>query len=818
VATALVISPITYYESMYMLKSLKFYSTLGWALFPCSSKNKAPITPHGFKDATTDYQQIVEWYWKYPNCAWGTPTSAERGVIDIDPRNGGIETLAGLWELPETPTVKTGGDGFHYYLEFPIGTPSGIVAPGIDRKAEGGYVIVPPSRIDIPEHGGRAYAWDVPEWYVMPIAKAPSWCLASVSKPKASTPTEADTPFMVKPKPLNLLTHPGAPEGERRLTLCKLVGVHLSRGDSEPSIMDLAEAWAGRCQPLFNEWRKHVDGILANDGGKKKLAFFLPTMNETPLAVASADSSFPTLPPEAYHGLLGEMLRAIEPETEADPAAVLLGFLTCFGSIVGRGAWVRVGPRLHHPALFVGMGGKSSSGAKGDGWAASLFPFREVYPAWAKGCVVNGIGSGEGLIELVADAQSILDKDGVAQVIPGAADKRRLLRLSELSTCFKHGRRENATLSEHLREAWDGEPMQIPNRKSNGLSASDYAISLVGDITPEMLERLMGGGGTEGFDGWANRFLWAKVKRSRFLDEGGNIDVLKPFLNRLQSALSFAKTAGEVKKDDEAKVLWKKVYPALATSGDDVPHTDRARPQALRLAMIYALADCSAVIRLDHLQAALGAWEYCRESAKLLFPVVAQAEPDPLWLQVSNAIARSPGVKRGDLTVAFKHKAKADELDKALAYLEAQGLAHRRTLQGGGRPAECWFPGGKPSGDGDGVEDYNLPSLSQNSGNSVNSPGRKVSKSDNETLKTGKEDLLTFLPSVPSEDENNLKLNLRVEEEVVKPSPQPSPPSHIAITEITPPPGTPLEANTDVALDADDFLAPLCHKEEGRLL
>jgi hypothetical protein len=637
--------PLCLLRKYLMLKSLKFYSTLGWALFPCFSKEpvpnpkkplaKSPYTEHGFKDASLDWGQVVEWYWKYPNCAWGTPTSAERAVLDVDPRHNGHIHLAKLiaehGALPDTPRVRTGGDGFHYYLRCPPGTHCRSIAKSdkpeydgkpnkpdsITLKAIGGFVIVPPSRILIPEHCGREYAWEVREWFPddVPEAKAPAWCcLATKPKASASTEGEADNPFVVKPAPPDLLWHQGSPEGERRLTLCKLVGMHLARGDSEASIMAMAEAWAERCTPPFYEWQKHVRLLWAKDGkfpsdGNLTTALPEAAVNETPLPLTSADSSWPTLPPEAFHGLLGEMLKAITPETEADPAGVLLGWLAFFGNIVGRGAWVQVGPRLHHPALFIGVGGASSSGAKGDGWAASLWPFQEVDSAWAKGCVVNGIGSGEGLIELVADSESILDVNGVAQVIPGAADKRRLLRLSELSTCFKHGRRENATLSEHLREAWDGEPMHVPNRKSNGLSASNYAISLVGDITPGWLDKLMGGG-TEGFDGWANRFLWAKVKRSRFLEEGGNIDVLKPYLNRLQSALSFAKTAGEVKKDDEAKVLWKKVYPALATSGDDVPHTERVRPQVLRLALIYALADSSKVIRIEHLQAALGVWEY----------------------------------------------------------------------------------------------------------------------------------------------------------------------------------------------------------------
>jgi hypothetical protein len=118
----------------------------------------------------------------------------------------------------------------------------------------------------------------------------------------------------------------------------------------------------------------------------------------------SAD--WPTLAAEAYHGLFGDMLTAIGPETEADPASVLLGWLTCFGNIVGRGAWFQVGPRQHHPALYVGVVGRTSD-AKGDGWAASLWPFKQIEPAWAGQCIANGVGSGEGLVDRLADPQTV---------------------------------------------------------------------------------------------------------------------------------------------------------------------------------------------------------------------------------------------------------------------------------------------------------------------------------------------------------------------------------------------------------------------------
>ena len=90
-----------------MFDCLKVYIGMGWPLFPCRERDgfnafgkpkegKSPLTHHGFLDATLDLGQIEAWHKQYPNCAWGVATSAEHGVIDIDPKHGGDKTLAAL--------------------------------------------------------------------------------------------------------------------------------------------------------------------------------------------------------------------------------------------------------------------------------------------------------------------------------------------------------------------------------------------------------------------------------------------------------------------------------------------------------------------------------------------------------------------------------------------------------------------------------------------------------------------------------------------------------------------------------------------------
>jgi hypothetical protein len=418
-------------------------------------------------------------------------------------------------------------------------------------------------------------------------------------------------------------------------------------------------------------------------------------------AATGLSSEWPRLEASAYHGLLGEMLRAVEPQTEADPVAVLLGLLTCFGSVAGRGAWLQIGPDKHHPALFVGIVGTTSS-QKGMAYAVARWPFARADPGWFQRCVCNGVGSGQGLIERVRDesrSMKLNKRTGIAEevVTPGAADKRCLLRLDELAVCFKLQRSENSTLGETLLTAWGGEMMEVPNRSGNDLKATGYSIAVIGDTQPGTLKRLLRSGKAgEEHNGWMNRFLWACVRSPRSLPGGGDIRVFEAFLPRLAEALAFARQAGEMHRDEKAEALWHEVYPMLKQSADEIPHTDRARPYAMRLAMIYALADRSATISRQHLEAGLAVWTFCRGSARLLFGEASTPEPspEPVWLKLLNLIQGKPGICRSELLRACR-SVDAGALDEALGKLEGNGMAFRseQKHEAGGRPAECWWPG-----------------------------------------------------------------------------------------------------------------------------
>jgi len=145
-------------------------------VFPCEPGGKAPLTYNGFWDATTDSGRIGIWWGRWPGANVGVPTGERSGmlVLDVDPRDGGPESLAELERtvgpLPETAKARTGGGGMHIFFRYPAGeevrNSTGRLGPGLDVRGEGGYVVVPPSRTR-----------GVYEWLDRAALAGPAWLL-----------------------------------------------------------------------------------------------------------------------------------------------------------------------------------------------------------------------------------------------------------------------------------------------------------------------------------------------------------------------------------------------------------------------------------------------------------------------------------------------------------------------------------------------------------------------------------------------------------------------------------------------------------------
>ncbi|MGI8980537.1 MAG: bifunctional DNA primase/polymerase [Pirellulaceae bacterium] len=126
---------------------------LGLSIFPCKPGEKVPATPRGFKDATADLAQIESWWNENPLFNIGLPTGEVNGlfVVDVDGEfNQWPNDADKAASLMSGIVVKTPRGGKHFYFALDKQRPNtaGKLAPYVDTRGDGGYVLAPPSIVD----------------------------------------------------------------------------------------------------------------------------------------------------------------------------------------------------------------------------------------------------------------------------------------------------------------------------------------------------------------------------------------------------------------------------------------------------------------------------------------------------------------------------------------------------------------------------------------------------------------------------------------------------------------------------------------------
>jgi hypothetical protein len=396
-------------------------------------------------------------------------------------------------------------------------------------------------------------------------------------------------------------------------------------------------------------------------------------------------------------GIIGQLALLIEPHTEADPAALLVQLTVMFGNCIGRTAHIRVEADVHHCNLFAVLVGETAKGRKGTSEGRARAPFRLIDEEWTSKRIVEGLSSGEGLIYQVRDPIEIvqpvkhrgrvIDYDQVIEDA-GVTDKRLLVRESEFASTLRVIMREGNTLSPTIRRAWDGH--DLGNLTKSPARATEPHVSIIGHVTGDEVRRYLDR--TELANGFANRFLFVCVRRSKLLPHGGGtVDLTEP-VKTLQAAVDHARRAGELRFDRAADALWCDRYERLSAGRPGLlgAVTGRAEAQVRRLSCVFAVADRSSAITRTHLQAALEMWRYCFASARYVF---GGSLGDPVADEILSALRRTPdGLTRSDiLHRVFGRNRSASDIGRALALLERAGLArHRVDEETGGRPAERW--------------------------------------------------------------------------------------------------------------------------------
>lgn len=226
-----------------MLEWALRYIRLGWPVIPL--RGKIPLTEHGSKDGSLNESVVQAWWAKWPDANIGLATSHAFFAIDVDLKKGGQES----WEMlcsqhgrpPDTIEQITGTGGRHILFllpDFPVQNSESKIAPGIDVRGVGGYIVACPS---IHPETKRAYDWDgIQEIEQQQLAAAPHWLIRLLLDAGRRKAPEK-TPHQIA-------------EGSRNDTLFR-AGARLRRfGWESPEILaSLKEINRLRCHPPLDE-------------------------------------------------------------------------------------------------------------------------------------------------------------------------------------------------------------------------------------------------------------------------------------------------------------------------------------------------------------------------------------------------------------------------------------------------------------------------------------------------------------------------------------------------------------------------------------
>lgn len=232
-------------------RTARDYARQGFSVLPLQERGKAPITPHGHKDATTEPDLIRHWWETREEANIGLAIPRGLVVVDLDDPAALLRLRAEDRDLPATAKSVT-ARGFHFFHRTQTEIRNAVrLPPGVDLRGVGGYVVVPPS---IHPTGVR-YRWEVP-LSQSSIADAPAWLGEAVSERGTNRARTAEE--------WRHLTAGGVGEGERNNAIASLAGHLLQRRVDPFVVLDLMLSWnAARCRPPLSgaEVTRTVDSI-----------------------------------------------------------------------------------------------------------------------------------------------------------------------------------------------------------------------------------------------------------------------------------------------------------------------------------------------------------------------------------------------------------------------------------------------------------------------------------------------------------------------------------------------------------------------------
>lgn len=401
-------------------------------------------------------------------------------------------------------------------------------------------------------------------------------------------------------------------------------------------------------------------------------------------------AAYPVAHEGCFYGIAGRYALESCRQSEADPIGVLIHVITYMGAYFGNDAALHIGdvtapPRLMPVTVGISSGGKGTSAQPAKALANSIGKALASMSMQGIQYRDGPMSSGEGLAYVVRDPSAKLDDETGLPVDPGVTDKRLMLIEEEFAAVLKASKREGNTITAAIRRLWD-DGCYSPVVKNNPVTTTNAHVCFVGHVTYDELLKEMGA--TEYSNGFANRLLWLCVRRPKIIAIPRKMteERMTAYTSEFVQAIAFAQKTKSLKLSSESERLWESIVPSLVKS--QVMLTERARPQVLRIATIFALLDCTDIVTPAHITAALHVWDYCVGSIEFIFGGFQNEEESNLLNELRKV--KCGMTKTEIMSVVYSNNIKGRALDDLLKSLETKEQIRRESRpnpSGKGRPA-----------------------------------------------------------------------------------------------------------------------------------
>lgn len=367
-----------------------------------------------------------------------------------------------------------------------------------------------------------------------------------------------------------------------------------------------------------------------------------------------------TLPNEVWRGLFSQYRRLMLPTTEAPECYHYAVFATVFGVALGRSLCVVYVDPLH-PNFYVCLVGRSGLPRKGTATARGSALLRHIDPKAEWVNVVPGLGSAEGLFDVLNGSRKIV-----------------LVAEEEFRSILAKGSQPGNMLIPKLTNLYDCRNRETLLTRSNPVEAKEPFVSLITGTTQAWLQKYFERGDVEG--GFGNRFLYVIGEPSSPNPFPAKVDRdgLEMLAKEIIKVRSWAERQAVLQTSEEAKqtfaIYYLEQYERSKSDELTAVLSRRMPAYAWKLALLYAAQDNSAVIEKHHIEPALLAVEFFERSISPVFDGYGQSETKKLEDKIVSLLREASGYEMTTREIVRKLHISVAHLERIAGSLMKLGI------------------------------------------------------------------------------------------------------------------------------------------------